>query len=262
MITKKSLIKDIKNMFLLPTDSIMIHSSMKSIGQVEGGADTVVDVFMEYFSDGMVMMPTHTWAQMNSDYNVFDPEHEPACVGILPNIFMKREGVVRSLHPTHSMAVYGKGAEEYILNEENCTTPCTPGGCWDRLRTIDAKILLIGVNHIKNTYIHSVEEVFDVQERLSEQPIEYQIKMPDKILKKVSVHKHYNPYTAHISESYDKLTKAFYETGAAKKVKFGEADCILCEAKKLYEIVAKVLSHQINCLMDCEEVPKEYWMDS
>lgn len=60
--------------------------------------------------------------------------------------------------PTHSMTVCGNGAEKYILNEEYCTTPCTPGGCWDRLRTIDAKILLIGVNHIKNTYIHSVED--------------------------------------------------------------------------------------------------------
>ena len=74
MITKEKLITDIKNMKLQPTDAIMIHSSMKSIGEVEGGAETVVDALMEYFHDGMVMMPTHTWAQMNAEYNVFDPE--------------------------------------------------------------------------------------------------------------------------------------------------------------------------------------------
>lgn len=259
MITKEDLKNNLSKMGLKPTDSLMIHSSMKSIGQVDGGADTVVDAFMEYFRDGMVMMPTHTWAQMSEEYNVFDPKTEEACVGIIPNIFMKREGVIRSLHPTHSMAVCGDGAKEYVKDEENCTTPCTPGGCWDRLRDIEAKILLIGVNHIKNTYIHSVEEVFDVPERLTERPVDFRIKMPDGSLKSVSVHRHYNPYTDHISESYHKLTKAFYETGAAKKVTFGDARCILCDAKKIYEVTGTILSNRLNCLMELDIIPEEYW---
>lgn len=257
--SKDSLIRNLSEMGLHPSDAIMIHSSMKAIGEVENGADTVIDAFMEYFFGGLLMMPTHTWAQMSAQYNVFDPENEPACVGILPNIFMKREGVVRSLHPTHSMAVYGNGAKEYILNEENCTTPCTPGGCWDRLKDINAKILLVGVNHIKNTYIHSVEEVFNVPERLTEKPVDFVIKMPDGTIKKVSMYRHYNPYTAHISESYDKLTRAFYETGAAKKVQFGDAECILCDARRIYEVMEKILSHSINCVIDCEEIPEAFW---
>lgn len=259
MITKKNLVDDLKNAGLLPTDSVLIHSSMKSVGEVEGRADTVIDAFMEYFCEGRVMFPTHTWAQMSEEYNVFDPAVEPACVGILPNLFMKREGVVRSLHPTHSMAVYGKNAEDYIRGEENCTTPCTPGGCWDRLRSINAKILLIGVNHIRNTYIHSIEEVFDVPERLTKKPVDFKIKMSDGTLKNVSMYRHYNPHTAHISESYDKLTKAFYETGAAKRVKFGDAECILCDAKKLFEVTGRILSHGINCIMDMDEIPEEFW---
>ena len=107
MYTKKDLLSDLHNMGLQSTDAVMVHSSMKSIGEVEGGADTVVDAFMEYFGEGLFMTPTHTWAQMSSSYSMFDPETEPACVGIIPNIFRKREGVVRSLHPTHSIAAYG-----------------------------------------------------------------------------------------------------------------------------------------------------------
>ena len=37
--------------------SFMVHSSMKAIGDVEGGADTVVDAFMEYFQDGGTLAP-------------------------------------------------------------------------------------------------------------------------------------------------------------------------------------------------------------
>lgn len=259
MYTKESLKADLRKMGLEPTDSIMIHSSMKSIGEVEGGADTVLDAFMEYFSEGLVMLPTHTWKQMSTEYSLFDPETEPACVGILPNLFMKRQGVVRSLHPTHSIAAYGSGAAEYIEGEEKCTTPCTPGGCWDRLREINAKILLVGVTHIRNTFIHSVEEVYDVPERLTAEPVAFQIRMSDGSVKDVEVHRHYNPYTAHISESFDKLSDAFYETGAATKVRFGEAECILCDAEKVFEVTGKVLSHEINCLIDRDEIPKEWW---
>ena len=91
MYTKESLINDLVKMGLKSDDAIMVHSSMKSIGEVENGADTVVDAFMEYFADGLFMTPTHTWAQMSAEYNIFDPDKEPACVGIIPNIFFKRK---------------------------------------------------------------------------------------------------------------------------------------------------------------------------
>ena len=55
MYTKQDLIKDLENMGLKSTDSIMIHSSYKAIGEVEGRAETVVDALMTYFKDGLLM---------------------------------------------------------------------------------------------------------------------------------------------------------------------------------------------------------------
>ena len=72
--TKESLMLDLRAMGLKSTDAIMVHSSMKSIGEVSGGADTVVDAFMEYFKDGLFMTPTHTWAQMGPEHSLFDPQ--------------------------------------------------------------------------------------------------------------------------------------------------------------------------------------------
>lgn len=256
---KEHLKSDLQEMGLQCTDALMVHSSMKAIGPVEGGADTVVDALLEYFEQGLVMVPTHTWKQMSEEYNVFDPSTEPACVGIIPNIFRTRQGVVRSLHPTHSIAAYGVGAEEYVQGEENLTTPCAPGGCWERLREINAKILLVGVTHARNTFIHSVEEVFDVPERFTDKPTAFQVKMPDGSLKKVNMYRHYNPNTDHISESFDKMLDGYFETGAAKRVKFGDADCILCDAEKLFEVTGRILKQEINCFMDCETIPGEWY---
>ena len=261
MYTKQDLLADLHNMGLLHADAIMVHSSMKAIGPVEGGADTVVDAFMEYFKEGLLMTPTHTWAQMNEEYSLFDPKEEPACVGIIPNIFRKREGVVRSLHPTHSIAAYGTEAAAYVKGEDDITTPAQPGGCWSRLLDVNAKILLLGCTHTRNTFMHAVEELLEVPERLTDEPVEFQIRMPDGNIKEVSVYRHYNRVNPHISEEYDKLAQAFYELGAAKKVKFGDADCILCEARKIYEVMENVLSHEINCLIDRKEIPREWWSE-
>lgn len=259
--TKEQLITQLKSAGIKSTDSLMVHSSMKSLGNVEGGADALVDGLMEYLNDGLLMMPTHTWKQMSTDYDIFNPNTEPACVGIIPNIFLKKAGVVRSLHPTHSIAAYGNAAKDYISGEEFASTPCPPNGCWGRLLDINAKILLVGVTHARNTFIHSIEEMFDVPNRFTAEPAQFKIVMPDGSLKKVSMYRHYNVYAPHISEHFDKMLQGYFDTNAAQKVRLGDADCILCDASKLYEVTGNILKHNINCFIECESIPKEWYIN-
>ena len=167
MYTKAELKQQLQNAGLTGKETILIHSSMKAIGEVESGADTVLDAWMEYFADGLLLLPTHTWANVNAEHPVYDYRSTPSCVGLLTNLFRLRAGVVRSLHPTHSLAGFGKGAAEYLAGEDENNTPCTPGGAYDRLKDCVGKILLVGVGHERNTYIHSVEEVLNVPNRLA-----------------------------------------------------------------------------------------------
>lgn len=259
MYTKQDLLLHMEQMGILPTDTLLIHSSMKAIGAVEGGAETVLDVFMEYLKDGLLILPTHTWASMSEEHKVYNPKNEPACVGILPNLFLKRKGVLRSLHPTHSVAVYGKDKEAFIKGEENRTTPCSPDGCYDRLRERNAKILLLGIGHERNTYIHCVEERLNVPDRLTKEPTLFEIVMPNGELKSSAMYRHFNAMNPHISEAYPKLEQAFYDRNAAKKGVFGDASCILCDANAIYEVTKDVLSHQINCLIELDAIPSEWW---
>ena len=72
MYTKEQLKKQVENMGLTGEETILIHSSMKSIGEVEGGADTVLDALIEYFGHGLLLLPTHTWKNINADSPVFN----------------------------------------------------------------------------------------------------------------------------------------------------------------------------------------------
>lgn len=283
---KQQLKDQLKSMGLKGDETILIHSSMKSIGEVDGGADTVLDAWMEYFKDGLLLLPTHTWKTVNADNPVYNPQTTPSCVGLLTNMFMKRDGVIRSLHPTHSMAGYGKNAAEYLAGEEYNNTPCTPGGCYDRLRDAGGKVLLVGVGHERNTYIHSVEEVLNVPNRLSDMPMELVIellkvdednknknknkKLPyynmadgwkkcidsngghdnnNKLCRKVYVRKHYNAQQPHISEDFVKLNQIFLDSGVVKKVKFGDADSLLCDAKGMFNVVRQVIAPDPECIV-------------
>ena len=82
--TKQDLQQDLAAMGLTGTETILIHSSMKSIGAVEGGADTVLDALMEFFAEGLLLLPTHTGRSIDRGNPVFDVRRRPCCVGILP----------------------------------------------------------------------------------------------------------------------------------------------------------------------------------
>lgn len=270
---KQQLKGQLESMGLKGDETILIHSSMKAIGAVDGGADTVLDAWMEYFKDGLLLLPTHTWKTVNADNPVYNPPYTtPSCVGLLTNMFMKRDGVIRSLHPTHSMSGYGKNAAEYLAGEEYNNTPCTPGGCYDRLKEVGGKVLLVGVGHERNTYIHSVEEVLNVPNRLSDMPMELVIELQEesnnsgklppynrddgwkkhtdnKLCRKVYVRKHYNAQQPHISEDFAKLNQIFLDSGVVRKVKFGDADSLLCDAKGMFNIVRQVIAPDPECIV-------------
>src|SRR5690554_2350818 len=204
MFTKKQLLEQISALGIQPADTLLVHSSMKAIGEVEGGADTVLDAFIEYLQDGLLILPTHTWWQINSEYNVFDVVNEPTCVGILTELFRKRPGVIRSWHPTHSVAAIGKDAADYVKGEEAFDTPCPREGCYGKLYDRKAKILFIGCGLRRNTTIHGVEEWNNVPNRLTKEHQLLWIKTPTGEMIERPMYRHAAPISD-VSANYGKL---------------------------------------------------------
>lgn len=215
--TKADLKHDLAAMGLTGNETILIHSSMKSIGPVEGGADTVLDAWMEFFAEGLLLLPTH------------------------------------------SMAAYGKGAAAYLEGELDANTPCTPGGCYDRLRAAHGKVLLLGVTHARNTFIHSVEEVLNVPNRLTDKPMQMTVVDEAGAQHTVYMRRHYNAQQPHISEDFVKLEQAYLDCGAARNTKFGDAKCILCDAEGIFRVTRHVLAPNPEAFVTEPVIPPERW---
>ena len=166
MLTQTQIHDALKQMGIRSTDTVLIHTSMRAIGEVEGGCDGLIDAFCAYLDKGLFLVPTHTWDNVGKTAPVFDVRTTKPCIGALPTVAAFRADGVRSLHPTHSVTAFGDRAAEFVKGEEKATTPCPAGGVWARLLCEDAKILLIGVGLNRNTYIHAVDEMLDLPDRL------------------------------------------------------------------------------------------------
>jgi len=156
-LSKDQLVKALREIGLRPGDSFIVHSSYKSLGEVEGGPETVIDALIEAVSPGgNLVLPTFNYTQNIAD-PYFDPAVVPCRTGIIPELGRMRPNAVRSLHPTHSCTVIGPDAIE-LTRDHMSFRSVGVGSPIDRLAKMGGKVLLVGVRHTSNTMIHLGEE--------------------------------------------------------------------------------------------------------
>lgn len=264
MVTKSDVFNLLKNCNIKHNDIVTIHCSLKSIGDIENGADGLIDAFCEYLSDGLFIVPTHTWDNVSKDNPFYNVKTTIPCIGVLAKVAAFRSDAKRSLHPTHSVAVFGKGAAEFIKGEEKSATPAPVGGCLNRLYEENGKIFLVGVGHERNTYLHAVDERLNISNRLN--PDTFVITIKDEngnLLQSPPFHTHYSKgLPCCCSEFYPNYKEAFDYFQAVTYSKLGNATVTCCYARKITDVV-KLLWERTDhdlCASN-EKIPTEYYMD-
>ncbi|MGC5774878.1 AAC(3) family N-acetyltransferase [Paenibacillus pabuli] len=249
MHTQESLLAQLRQLGIDDQGTLLVHSSMKSMGEVEGGADTVLDALTEYMKDGLLVLPTHTWSTINADNPMFHVESSPCCVGILPELFRKRPEVVRSWHPTHSVAALGRDAEAFTKDDHLFDTPCARGSAWGKLLDRKATILLVGVDLKRNTFIHGIEEWVDIPGRLTDGHEMLRTVLPDGIEISVPSRRHCG---LSWSEHFWKVDDVLERKGAMRKGMLGDAVVRVCDAAMLTEVITDMLQANPDLFSDNE----------
>ncbi len=261
MYTKEDLKQQLVCMNIQKNDTVLIHTSMRAIGPVEGGADTVIDAFCEYLEDGLFLVPTHTWLSVHGGSPIYDVTSSPTCIGALPAAAAFRKDGVRSLHPTHSIWGHGKNAAEFLKGDEIAYSGGTPGTSWSRLGDRNAKILLIGVGHDSNTFIHSIEERAGLPDRLSPE-ISYMVTVVDAEGNRYTHPYYYNhcSKSPNVSHFYTNFEKPLVEMGAQTMGKLGNADVRIVDAKKCQEIILRIFERATEDIFtEHRDIPEELY---
>lgn len=267
MVTGRDIRAFMQEMGFKKDDTVTIHAALRQVGPIENGADGLIDGLKDYLSEGLLLVPTHTWANVNSRHPFFDVRQTEPCIGTLARVAAFRKDGIRSLHPTHSMAAFGKNARAYIEGEEKSRTPAPMGGALSRLYEMGGKVILLGVGHERNTYLHAVDERVDVKNRLAEKG--FDVEVLDWDGNAHTVHD-FHPHAvtglpagvSGCSEYYPNYKKAFEDAGAVRYGKLGNALVYVCDVRKMTDRMMRIWQRADRdmCVYDME-IPKAWYQD-
>lgn len=174
--TVRSLRDELRRLGLRAGDTLLVHSSLSSLGWVCGGPVAVIQALESVLGpQGTLVMPTHTsqlsdpstwrnppvpgdWIEpIRRSMPAFDPAVTPTRgMGAIPECFRSQPGVLRSNHPHDSFAARGPRARK-IVAAHTLHDGLGEGSPLARLYDLDANVLLLGVGHDSNTSLHLAE---------------------------------------------------------------------------------------------------------
>jgi aminoglycoside N3'-acetyltransferase len=165
-IDKATIVNGLRAMGIVPGDVVMLHSSLKSLGYVEGGAQTVLEAVYEAVSPGGTLVVPTYYLPGGTIYNtckmegyVFDPRQHGSNLGALPDTFLKMPGIRRSIHPTHSVSALGPQADYVVSTHHLAPSIFGSGSPWERCLQLNAKVLGLGISMGPVTFYHLLEDM-------------------------------------------------------------------------------------------------------
>ncbi|RMD63718.1 MAG: aminoglycoside N(3)-acetyltransferase [Alphaproteobacteria bacterium] len=150
---------------LEPGITVCAHSALSRLGYIDGGPDLVIDGLLKRLGDrGCLMMPTFPSGAATVRYldsgETFDVRTSPSKTGLVTEIFRRRPGVLRSLHPTNPVSACGRGAEDLLKDHDKSPTPYGPATPFGRLAERDDTFILMLDTHV-HSYLHHLQERVD-----------------------------------------------------------------------------------------------------
>ncbi|MGN1059995.1 MAG: AAC(3) family N-acetyltransferase, partial [Clostridia bacterium] len=167
-VTQKDITGSVCALGIQKGDIVLVHSSFKSMGEVEGGAETVICGFLDAIGiEGTLVLPTFCQKNFEKAYETWHLDKE-SDVGYLTNYFRKRPGSMRSDQATHSVAACGQYAQELTKTHGHThkrfgnmgNTPFSADSPWEKMYKMGAKVVLLGVSAMKTTFRHYAEYVY------------------------------------------------------------------------------------------------------
>lgn len=243
-LTREMLVTKFREIGLQAGDTVMVHSSLRKLGRVEGSPGTVIEALLDAIGPtGDLMLPTFNYTRpLPAPY--YDPAETPCRTGIIPETGRKRPDAVRSLHPSHSVAVIGPDAKELTSGHLECRT-FGKGSPIDRLAQRGGKVLLLGVDNRSNSAIHVAEEHAKMPKVSSYDPLPcVNVLMPDG-----SIVRHQLDTSPSCSLGFNAAEWGLRRHGEIRDLRIGGALCHLMRACDVIKRVCVLIEEKADILL-------------
>ncbi len=165
MVTQRDIQAALHRLGLEAGETVLFHSSLRSFGVVEGGADTVIDAFLATAGEcGTVAVPTLCSRDFPNAYLTWRLD-KPSDVGYITEVFRRRPDARRSDQATHSVAAIGAQAATLTATHGQSgrrvgvygDTPFAADSPWQKLYDGNATVVMVGVGYEVFTLRHLCE---------------------------------------------------------------------------------------------------------
>ena len=245
MLTFEQLVEGFRELGVEEGDTLLVHSSYKSFGEVDGGPQMVIRALKAALgTQGTLIMPT-----FNFDFNKgvpWDVRKTRSKMGALTEIVRMDPRAKRVFHPFYSFAILGKHAE--MLGSLRYKSAYERNSVFGKLRDLDGKIMVIGLSYNDSmTFFHHIEQMEGVDYRFLKQ---FTGEVTDE---------NGNTYTdtfemlvrdidQGVMTMVDPMGALMEQAGVIKSAKIGEADVKLMKANEVYAFTAREMKRDPHLL--------------
>jgi aminoglycoside 3-N-acetyltransferase len=143
----------------VPRDGVLVvHSAIARLSRAGFRAEGIIEAFLDYMSGGTLVMPTMTWRTVTPQQRDWDEVATRSETGVMTEIFRTLYASRRSIHPTHSVAAFGKAADALVDRHHLDDTPVSANSPHGLMRSYNSYVMTIGVGLEACTAVHLPEE--------------------------------------------------------------------------------------------------------
>jgi aminoglycoside 3-N-acetyltransferase len=212
-----------------PGDSLMLHSAFGPEYGFRGTIHDLTRVFLDAVGpSGNLLMVSLPYRSSSLEYlghlKSFDVRKTPSMMGLVSEYFRRRDGVLRSLHPTHPVLALGPDAETIVAGHEDCLYPCGPGTPFEKLADLDGKVIFFNVRFATFTFFHYLEHLVSPEMPFplyTEQPFE--VPVVDCCGKRRTVTTYVFSLDAIRRRRFDVLERELRRRGLIRRVRIGNS---------------------------------------
>jgi aminoglycoside 3-N-acetyltransferase len=238
MLTFEKLVEGFRDLGVQQGDTLLVHSSYKSLGEVDGGPQTVIralEAALGTDKDGTLIMPT-----FNFDFNKgvpWDVRKTRSKMGALTEVVRMDPRARRVFHPFYSFAILGKHAER--LGSLRYKSAYERNSVFGKLRDLDGKIMVIGLSYNNSmTFFHHIEQMEGVDYRFLKQ---FTGEVTDENGKTYTdtFEMLVRDIDKGVMTMVDPMGALMEQAGVIQSAKIGEADVKLMKANEVYAFTAR-----------------------
>lgn len=228
-------------------DAVFLHSGFRRTSGFTGSPGDVIDCLRRIVGpDGHLLMmsipvrgPIRRYFENDP---LFDVAKTPSAVGLISEVFRRRDDVHRSLNPIHPVLACGPLAAWLVADHEKSQYSCGKGSPFERFLSLNGRFLFLDAPFRSLTFMHYVED--HLRSRL---PLELYdattvaMRVKDRSGRDLTVRNYFFSEAARDRRDFAPVERALQQEQSLQRARIGNTRLLCVSARSVLDCAGRLL---------------------